>query len=215
MRSRGLPELRGNIGNLLPNLVKSAELTAMLPNSAGLFTLAGVRARIAENFVAIRALEGASASDMAELPPDDHLVCEIAGDWGLPSPPRSVKVDLSAPVNPYLFNEDEHDLQQESRELVEATEDMALPDLAGLTMHSLTERTEQVFLEMIDAIFTVGSAPPSERLAHLPILARARAEFVGLFLAVQLLPSASSVRDLSPDDKKIVHVVRKWAVPLL
>lgn len=211
MPAQGVAELRANIGNLLPNLIQMAQLALLLPSSPGLFTVANVRGKVAENFAAIRALERAGASDLSQLDPEDFLLFDITGNWGLPQPPPSLEDDPSAPDKPFPIWD--HDLSEESRALLGDLQ----PDLgsmSGLRQETLAERAEQKFLEMIDAIFAVGSVPPNERAPHLPRLARTRADFVGHFLAVQMLPTATStVEALSVEDRKVIHVVLKWAVP--
>lgn len=214
MTSQGIEELRKNVSNLFPLLRQLAELLLTVPNSAGLFSLALLRAKVAENMTGIRALEMRNATDVSELPPEDITVIHIARDWALPFPPPSLTY-ADPPEMPRPFPLRSHDLEEEALGLV--PDWIAEPprlEFEAFSSRELGIATDRLFNALIEAIFTVGGAEGAEREVGLPRLARTRAEFVSHMMALNMLPGpGTTIGSLRGEDKKILAVVHRWAVP--
>jgi hypothetical protein len=214
MTSQGIEELRKNVSNLFRLLRQSAELLLILPNSPGLFNLALLRAKVAENITGIRALEMRNATDVSELPPGDLTVVRIARDWALPIPPPSLTY-ADPPERPRPFPLQSHDPQEEAHRLVRAQAAEPAPlEFEAFSSRELETATDQLFNSLIEAIFAVGGAEKAEREVGLPRLARTRAEFVSHLMALNMLPGpGTAIGNLPREDKKILTVVHRWAVP--
>ncbi len=206
----GAAELKQHVSNLMPGLRQITELAVLLPNAAALFTLAMVRAKIAENLMALRALRVFDVTDISELQEDEARVLHIVGSWALPLPPPSMSDEASNRSFPLSA----YDLSAEAARLAGQPIEPALSDLDGLLRADLEIQTDEAFEALIQAVFAAGAAEGSGRELALPNVARTRADFVAHEVAMNLRDSLSipggTVNNLSDEDRRLVHVLRYW-----
>lgn len=205
----GATGLRENVNHLLPSLRQSTDLSMLLPHASALFTLASVRAKVAENLVALRALAMFGASTTGDLRNDQALVIQIVGSWALPAPPPALAEEGIDQVFPVRY-----DLSAEAATLRGGPTEGGLSDIDHLLRADLEQSTNQALDALIQAVFKAGSTESMEREEALPGIARNRADFVAKTLAMGLRDSLSipggTLSHLPEGDRQFLSIVRHW-----
>ncbi len=199
-------------------LVKSAELTLLLPSGLSLYGLAVGRCSLAHQYAAMRALEMRGVVSTSDLSKADARVIGILQQWALPLPPPSV---TDQPLRDLPID---LDLSEEAFRLMAAKEQYADPHLAfsSFSVVQLEEDTGACWDVLIEEVFRVnelvaealarGAVPstiqiPDEELVR---LSRARASFVSRVVALNSLCPAASVGELPAETRQVLLVIDQW-----